>query len=57
MTQSCIFYTDTCFICKQVGYPPQLLRNSAGSNHGPRDFGVSADHPAVDNFSHVQIHT
>lgn len=56
-TQNCIFYIDTCFVCEQIGYPPQLLRYSAGSNHSPRDFGISADHPAIDNFPHVQIHT
>lgn len=57
MTQTCIFSTDTCFVGKQIGNPPQLLRNSAGPNHSPGDFGISADHPAVDNLPHVQIHT
>lgn len=57
MTQTCIFCTNTCFVCEQIGYPPQLLRDSAGPNHSARDFGISADHPAVHNLPHVQIHT
>lgn len=57
MTQSCIFSTNTCFVCKQIGDPAQLLRDGARANHSTRDFGISADHPAVHNLPHVQIHS
>lgn len=47
----------TCFICEQIGYSSQLLWNCAGSDHSARDFRIPPDHPAVDDFPHVKIHT
>lgn len=47
----------TCLVCEQVGNPPQLLRDRAGTNHGPRDFRVPPNHPAVHDLAHVQVDT
>lgn len=47
----------TCLVCEQVRNPPQLLRNRAGTDHSPRDFGIPPNHPAVHDLPHVQIHT